>query len=204
MRARIPIVVACAALFAVACQDSPTDPVEQPVATAPEFNFLNGPAQPGQSNIERYATNGVFHWTADFQTPWLLVTYDPFKTLGPDCADFNPPNWEMQVKERVTKDGLLTTQLMQAEREVTLLDHFLWDTEYPHFCPFLQADWKYMGTAKFVVHRTYLDGNFVSFSGSANGFVEDQSGNTYRFHWQERADADGNERISIEVTPIGS
>ena len=35
MRARIPLILACAALVAVACQDTPTDPVEQPVATAP-------------------------------------------------------------------------------------------------------------------------------------------------------------------------
>ena len=47
MRARIPVVLALAALLAVACQDSPTDPVEQPVATAPEFNFMNGPAEAG-------------------------------------------------------------------------------------------------------------------------------------------------------------
>ena len=47
MRTRTPFVLACAALLALACQDTPTDPVEQPVTTAPEFNFMNGPDEAG-------------------------------------------------------------------------------------------------------------------------------------------------------------
>lgn len=43
MRARIPIVLACAALLAVACQDTPTEPVDPPIPTAPEFNYMNNP-----------------------------------------------------------------------------------------------------------------------------------------------------------------
>ena len=43
MRTRVPLLLACAALLALACQDTPTEPVEQPVATAPEFNYMNNP-----------------------------------------------------------------------------------------------------------------------------------------------------------------
>ena len=64
MRARIPVVLALAALLAVACQDSPTDPVEQPVATAPEFNFMNGPAEAGVV----FRHQGDFGWV-DMRRP---------------------------------------------------------------------------------------------------------------------------------------
>ena len=73
MRARIPVVLALAALLAVACQDSPTDPVEQPVATAPEFNFMNGPEAPGR--VLRYysgmVTQDLFPETPA-GVPWFL------------------------------------------------------------------------------------------------------------------------------------
>jgi len=73
MRARIPIVLACAALLAVACQDTPTEPVDPPIGTAPEFNFINGPESPGV--VYRY--RGDLIWVDIIETtpqeePWVV------------------------------------------------------------------------------------------------------------------------------------
>ena len=75
MRARIPIVLACAALLAVACQNTPTDPVEQPVATAPQFNFMNGPEAPGVVVRDGYRGGlfDIFEETPQGE-PWIVVT----------------------------------------------------------------------------------------------------------------------------------
>lgn len=72
MRARIPIVLACAALLAVACQDTPTEPVDTPVATSPEFNFMNGPEMTGvvaRGEYEVYTIDLFWETPAD---PWIL------------------------------------------------------------------------------------------------------------------------------------
>ena len=61
-----------AALVAVACQDTPTEPVEQPVATAPEFNFMNGPEIAGvvtRGEYEGYTIDMFWETPAD---PWIL------------------------------------------------------------------------------------------------------------------------------------
>ncbi|MCL7977435.1 MAG: hypothetical protein M8863_09015 [marine benthic group bacterium] len=74
-RARIPLVLACAALVAVACQDTPTEPVEQPVATAPQFNFMNGPKMPGIVTREEGGFV-LFDYTRDETEkagdPWMI------------------------------------------------------------------------------------------------------------------------------------
>ena len=216
MRDRIPLVLACAALLAVACQDTPTEPVEQPVATAPEFNFMNGPASPGNSGIERYAEPYTFNFSADlYDSRWLLVTYDVWDGYAgctltyPDPALMKP--WDIQQKERETRNGVLMTELMQREDVVYIMDHLIydqseydWDTEV---CPWIMDSWLYRGTAKFVVHQEYLDGAFQQRAASANGFVEDQEGNLYRFQYKERVDGPDvydKDVFQLEFTPIGN
>ncbi|MCL7958202.1 MAG: hypothetical protein M8843_09350 [marine benthic group bacterium] len=75
MRARFSLVLACAALLAVACQDTPTEPVEQPVATAPQFNFMNGPKMPGIVTREEGGFV-LFDYTRDETEkagdPWMI------------------------------------------------------------------------------------------------------------------------------------
>lgn len=202
MRARIPIFLGLAALLAVGCQDTPTDPVEQPVATAPDFNFMNGPAFPGNSGLERLNSNETFNYTLDFEAPWLLVTYDPSEAYDNCALDYPSlaPPWDIQEKQRETRDGLLTTRLLQGALDVTLYDHFIWDTEYTSVCEFLVNDWLYMGTAKFVVHREYLDGVWQRNVAKANGVVEDRDGNRYRLQYQERMG--GPDWFRLELTPI--
>ncbi|MCL7974240.1 MAG: hypothetical protein M8835_06760 [marine benthic group bacterium] len=215
MRARIPLVLACVALVAVACQDTPTEPVEQPVATVPDFNFMNGPASPGNSDIERYSEAYKFNFSADlYGSRWLLVTYDVWRAYAectltfPDAALMEP--WDIQQKERMTLDGVRMTELMQREDVVYIVDHLIYDqSEYDwntEVCPWLMASWNYRGTAKFVVHQEYLDGDFERRMASANGFVEDPEGNLYRFHYKERVDGPDvydKDVFELEFTPIG-
>lgn len=216
MRARVPIVFACAALLAVACQDTPTDPVDtSAAATAPELNFMNGPAFPGNSKIERFEEPYTFNYTVDWEAPWLLVTYDVWQAYAectltyPEAALMEP--WDVQQKEKETPDGVLTTRLLQGEHDVYLMDHLIydqsvydWDTEV---CQWTMAAWKYRGTAKFVVHREYLDGVWQRDVNSGNGVVEDREGNQYRLHYQERNDGPDvlyPDYIRIELIPTGN
>jgi hypothetical protein len=207
MRARIPLVLACAALVAVSCQDTPTEPVEQPVATAPEYNFMNGPAFPGNSGMERFSSNETFNYTLDLDAPWLLVTYDPYEAYAGCTLDrpYLAPPWDIQEKQRETKAGIVTTRLYHGDLDVTLYDHFIWDTEYTSVCEFLVNDWLYKGTAKFVVHREWLDDLWYWNVASASGVVEDRDGNQYRLNYKERCcNGNSSDFIRIKVTPIGN
>ena len=142
MRWRIPLVLILALFVAVSCDQQPNEPVGQSVATAPEFNFMTGPAFPGNSGMERLSSNETFNYTLDFEAPWLLVTYDPFEAYAGCTLDFpdDAPPWDIQEKQRETKDGVLTTRLLQGDLDVTLYDHFIWDTEYTSVCEFLVND----------------------------------------------------------------
>ncbi len=215
MRARIPTILACAALLAVACQDTPTEPVEPPVETAPDLNFMNGPASPGGSGIERYLEPYTFNFSADlYGSRWLLVTYDVPQAYAectltvPDAALMKP--WEIQEKERETRDGVLLKELMQREDVVYIVDHLIYDqSEYDwntEVCPWIMASWNYRGTAKFVVHQEFLDGAFQRRIASANGLVEDRDGNLYRLRYQERVDGPDvydKDVFDLQFTPIG-
>ena len=98
MRTRIPIVLGLVAMFAVACQDAPSEPIEQPVATAPAFNFMNGPEDPGV--VVRYERLHAF-LDIFWETPqdeawvvWLGIAPDEAPAL---CggAGFTTP-WDVQ------------------------------------------------------------------------------------------------------------
>ena len=202
MRGRIPLVLILALFVTVSCDQQPTDPMEQPVATAPEFNFMNGPAFPGNSGMERLSSSATFNYTLDLVTPWLLVTYNPVEACAGCTLEYpDIPPWEIQEKQRETSDGILTTRLYHSELDVTLYDHFFWDTSYSSVCEFLVSDWLYMGTAKFIVLREYLDGVWQRSVASAHGIVEDRDGNRYRLQYQERMG--GPDWIRITVRPIG-
>jgi len=131
MRARIPIVLACAALFAVACQDTPTDPVEQPVATAPAFNFMNGPEEAGV--VVRYEYGGglfdIFAETPQGE-PWIVVTgrgIDDTPTYCGGAGTTTP--WDVQ---RVTskQEQQVIENLMNKDAGVTVYLQSEWLDNY--------------------------------------------------------------------------
>ena len=76
MRARIPIVLVCAASLAVACQDSTTGPVDQAVTTEPAFNFTNGPEMAGVVTRGAWEFSLLFDYTRDETEksgdPWMI------------------------------------------------------------------------------------------------------------------------------------
>ncbi len=129
MRARIPIVLACAALFAVACQDTPTDPVQQPVATAPEFNFMNNPKQGPIIYRDEYVTMvGEYYEETPAGEPWWI-----WAGMPEDPADHHAcnggaytlvPAWQYQDVERDNRDNSL--EMRRGARLAVWTDEF-WD-----------------------------------------------------------------------------
>ena len=73
MRWRIPIVVVLALFVAVSCDQQPVEPVPEQVAEAPTFDFSNGPAQPGYSNILRGEWVGDFFTMIDPATELMVL-----------------------------------------------------------------------------------------------------------------------------------
>jgi hypothetical protein len=210
MRWRIPLVLTLGLLVVVSCDQQPTDPLEEPVAAAPEFNFMNGPASPGNAGMERFVEPYTFNYTIDWATRWLLVTYDVWEAYAGCTVTIPPPEllkpWDIQQKERETRDGVLTTLLMQREDVVYIMDHLIYDQSVydpaTEVCPWIMATWKYRGPAKFVVHREYLGGAFQSDIASATGLVEDRDGNQFRLNYKERYGT-SSDMIRIQLTPIG-
>jgi len=215
MRARIPIVLACAALLAVACQDTPSEPVDPPVATVPDFNFMNGPASPGNSGIERFPESYIFNFTVDWDKRWLVAFYDVWEGYAGCTLDYPDPAlmepWDIQMNDRETPEGTLTTLLLKGEHDVYIMDHLIYDqTEYDwdtEVCEWVMASWVYRGTGKFLSHREFLDGVPHRLDQGGNGIVQDREGNYYRLHYKERiegADWTYPDMIRLEVTPTGN
>ncbi|MCL7959781.1 MAG: hypothetical protein M8861_06285 [marine benthic group bacterium] len=104
MRARIPFVMCLAALLAVACQDTPVEPVATPVATAPEFNFMNGPEEAGV--VVRYEeTYSLFTFFPETPAgePWIVwfgIEGDDPRLCGGD-----PTSSPWDVHEVASKQG---------------------------------------------------------------------------------------------------
>jgi hypothetical protein len=192
------------------CQDNTTEPVDQTAATAPEFDFMNGPAFPGNSGVERFEEPWTFNYSVDMQERWLLATYDVWDGYAGCTLTYPDPElmepWDVQQMQRETPDGVLTTWLVKGEHDVYFMDHLIydqsvydWDTEA---CPWVMASWKYKGTAKFVVQREFLDGELVRRVQSGNGFVEDREGNLFKLDYHERVGTN-SDQLRIDFTPIG-
>jgi len=136
MRARIPIVLACAALLAVACQDSPTDPVEQPVATAPEFNFMNNPKDGPVIFRGEYITMvGEFYPETPAGEPWWIwagMPEDPADHHACNGGDYTlVPPWQYQDVVRDHRDNSLEQR--KGARLAVWTDEFfdVWMSEGP-------------------------------------------------------------------------
>jgi len=98
MRNRIRFVLALAALLAVACQDTPMNPVEQPVATAPEFNFMNGPPEPGIVVREEgsWMLFDIFDENPT-EEPWMVYMGYGVNDYHPTCGGDGPSHpWSTQ------------------------------------------------------------------------------------------------------------
>ena len=136
MRARIPIILACAALLAVACQDTPTDPVEQPVATAPEFNFMNNPKQGPVVYRDEYVTMvGEYYEETPAGEPWWIWAGMPEDPTDHHVCNGGAytlvPAWESQDVVREHRDNSLEKR--KGARLAVWTDEFfdVWVSEGP-------------------------------------------------------------------------
>ncbi len=188
MRARIPIVLTCAALLAVACQDTPTDPVEQPDATAPAFNFMNGPEAPGV--VVRYESGQA--WFDIFEeTPqdepwvvWLGIAPDEAPAL---CggAGFTTP-WDVQsvasqqgqqtIIHEMNKNAGVTAFLFSE-----FFDNYMIGGPVYAFCNSAVIA---AGTANGRINHTPA-AKYVRFNGTV-----DWMGETYQLQWRIKFVAD--------------
>ncbi len=171
------LVVGCAG------QDAPTAVREQPVAP-PSFNFMNGPANPGNS--------GVFR----FQGIEFVGTTDPFRDLiafhfqaddfigcgGGSFFEFSDVQWINNVDDIVR----VMSQLIDAPIFIYVLSD--WDAVIPGglpvICPFLVQEWLYQGTHTLV--GTDSDRNNSSpgarmLTWNGRGDVYDPSGAQFRY-----------------------
>ncbi len=99
MRWRISLVLILALFVVAACEQQPTDPVEQPVATAPTFNFGNGPPEAGvvfrTDEVESYIIDMFWETPAE---PWILwLGLEPGEVPSFCVGDDTRPNTEGQA-----------------------------------------------------------------------------------------------------------
>jgi hypothetical protein len=192
MRARIPLVLACAALVAVACQDTPTEPVEQPVATAPTANFINGPESPGV--VYRY--RGDLIWidvieTTPQEEPWVVFFGTQFGEQLWLCG--GPRYYETTVQQVGGEKELLVDKeyplvAYRAAEFFPLYDEGLSLGEVPFCYAGSRAEQIAGGTGHVVAHGT-PDLSF--FSPVVNGTVTWQ-GEVYRIHYKAKQSPDGS------------
>ena len=181
MRTRIPVVLALAALLAVACQDSPTDPVEQPVATAPEFNFMNGPAEAGVV----FRHQGDFKWTDIIETtpqgePWVFFFGERIGEVPWSCGGtrYYLVSWQ---DVRSMSMGLSKDYDVVAYRMAEFFPLYMEGLglgEEPYCYAALRAEQIAGGVAKMTTH----DDGPQGWRSIVNGTV-DWNGETYRLHY---------------------
>ena len=78
------------ALFAVACDETPTQPFDQPVADAPTLNYSNGPDE--VAHLYRYDDHLV--WTGLDLEKGLFAIFSTFPICGLPGEDLEPVNWQ--------------------------------------------------------------------------------------------------------------
>lgn len=184
MRARIPLVLACAVLVAVSCQDNPTEPVEQPVATAPQLNFINGPESPGV--VYRY--RGDMLWVDIIEAtpqeePWVVFFGTRFGEQRWDCGGsryYETTNQEVGGEKVLRMDKEFPLVTYRYAEFFPLFMEGLGLGENPYCYAGSRAEQIAGGTTHVVAHGTP---DLSYFSPVTNGTVTWQ-GETYRIHYK--------------------
>jgi hypothetical protein len=188
MRWRISLAAVLALFVAVSCDQQPVEPLEQAVAEAPAFNFMNGPEEAGV--VWRGQMLGFWWWEhAD-----VAVEFVPAEDLGDyvgyyDCGgSTDVPLYDTQVagdeeKGRLHVVGQKVTPvyIFDLEDLYTALDSG--DEEV--FCDFYENEWIYGGEARVVWtdNNMWGDPQYTNVWGfTANGFVWDKDGVRYNYH----------------------
>ena len=177
--------------LALACEDQPVAPQVDQSVEAPAFNFMNGPANPGNSGVYRFQD-----WT-------LLWTTDPQRDLG--ATHYQSDDWlscggtqgfplsDVQLVTNPQGAHDAVHQLAKAG-DIPVLIYRLSDvpgwSNPAVMCAFLADGWLYRGTHRMVLtdNDLFVDGPGANaFGMSAHGTVEDPSGTPCTYTEQQRA-----------------
>ncbi len=182
-------------------QDAPTALGQAPAMSGPQFNFSNGPVQPGQSGIIRESLE-LRVATSDFDPQLVARHYAPEE--HPACSGFGGEVWDWSW---VGRDDLEHAIKIVAQlKDAVIYIYPFWDGVTP-FCTWLQEHWLYQGTHSL----TWVDNDFDmaapganSYGWNGHGRVEDPDGNTYRYHESQRFQitTHGEFRIIKEVIEV--
>ena len=202
MRWRILILVSLIAFVAVSCDQQPAAPQAEQVAEAPAFNWMKGPANPGNSGVIRELLEDCWWCGTSSGDGQLLATHfqgdDIFFCGG--SSEFYP--WDMQLVEN--KSGQL---YKQQARDVPL---FIYDfpdliaacnTSEEACCTFRAEEWMYKGTHDMVAVDNWQDKRWYQ-QLMAHGVVYDQAGVQYRYREHQKLTSEHgwtHETISVEL-----
>jgi hypothetical protein len=203
MRWRIPIVLILALFVAVSCDQQPTDPVEQPVATAPAFNFGNGPQESGvviRSGDEGYLVDLFWETPAD---PWIIwLGLEPGEVPSWCVGDDESPNaeslWALarrgEKSNEVWKMNKAPVTVFDLQEHWDYFDEGLGLGENPYCYAVMRA--APIGGGEGNYRETWkLDYGNDGFNAHFNGTVE-YMGETYRLKWMLK-NAIGNPDVHV-------
>jgi len=205
MRWRIPLVVVLALFVAVSCDQKLVEPADDQVVEAPAFNYMNGPANPGNSGVSRDLFEEDCFWcgTTSGDGQYLAAHYqgdDIFFCGG--SSQFYP--WDMQLVEN--KSGQL---YKQQAYDVPLFIYDLSDLATACFsggpqeacCTFRAEEWLYKGTHDMRAVDNWQDNRWYQ-QFMANGVVYDPDGLQYRYREHQKLTSEHgwtHETITVEL-----
>ena len=191
MRWRIPLVLILALFVAAGCDQQPVEPVEQPVATAPSFDFMNGPESPGV--VYRYL--GDLIWVDIIETtpqgePWVVFFGTHFGEQRHDCD--GPRYYQTEIQQVKEEKELLKDKdyPLVAYRFAEFFPLFMEGLalEVDPYCHAAAlAEQIAGGTTHVVAHGTP---DLSVFRSVVNGIVT-WEGETYRIHSKTMWDESG-------------
>jgi hypothetical protein len=195
MRWPIPLVLILTLFMALGCDQQPTDPVEQAIATAPTFNFGNGPPEAGvvvRSDRESYLIDMFWETPAD---PWILwMGLEPGEVPSRCVGDDNRPNTEVQ--QVGAQQGEKSNEVWKKNKvPVTVFD--LWehagyfyegrDLGEEPYCYAVTRATPIGGGEGDYREAWKLEYGSSAYNGHFNGTV-DYMGETYRLQWRLKGD----------------
>lgn len=223
IRTRFSIALLLTAVVAIGCSedDAPTG-----VSVEPTFGSEDGPGNAGGSGVIRFSApiGSLNTWD---ETSGLIARH-----YSPDdfCESGETPEWEFHLvtHPRGVKDAV-NAHLKAHDIPVYIYllsevppsfqfppDENLSGRDYQEACDDLQTKWLYKGThsMKITDNDAFCERQTPnSFGYSANAFVEDRDGNSYRFQLSTRIVVDWDpgcaegevkhSNYTVDVHPIG-
>ena len=203
MRWRIPLVVVLALFVAVSCDQQLVEPEVDQVVETPAFNYMNGPANPGQSGVTRDLLEGCWWCVTNSGDGQYFAAHhqaDDIWFCG-GSSEFYP--WDMQLVEN--SSGQL---YKQQAYDVPLFIYDLGDFATACFsggpeeacCTFRAEGWLYKGTHDMRAVDNWQDKRWYQ-QFMANGVVYDPDGVQYRYREHQKLTSEHgwtHETITVE------